>query len=165
MAANLGFITHTAKRQAHELTAGSLRNGHTKRGLAYTRRTHKTENGPLRVLDQAPHRKEFQNALFDLFESIVVTLEHLTRILQIANFLGPLLPWHSKEPVEIVTGDSGFRGHWRHSLEALQFGSSLLVSVLGHTRGIDLLFELVVLALLAASQLFLDGLDLFVEVV
>jgi hypothetical protein len=37
--------------------------------------------------------------------------------------------------------------------------------VLGHARGLDALLQLVDLALLAAAQFLLDGLDLFVEVV
>ena len=37
--------------------------------------------------------------------------------------------------------------------------------VLGHAGGFDFLFQLVELALFAAAQLFLDGLDLLVEVV
>ena len=39
------------------------------------------------------------------------------------------------------------------------------MSFLGHASGVDLLLEFVELALFAAAQLLLDGLDLFVEVI
>jgi hypothetical protein len=77
VAANLGLIPHAAERHAHELAAGGLGDGHAQRGLAHAGRPHEAEDGALGVLHQAAHRQEFQDALFDFLEPVVVGFEHL----------------------------------------------------------------------------------------
>ena len=82
-----------------------------------------------------------------------------------AGFLGALLPRHGQQPIDVVAADGGLGRHGRHGLELLQLLDGLLEHVLGHARGFDLLAQLVELALFAAAQFLLDGLDLLVEVV
>ena len=82
-----------------------------------------------------------------------------------ARFFRLLLPRHGQQPVQVVAGDGGLGGHRWHRFELLQLLHRLVHHVLGHAGGLDLLLQLVELALLAAAQLLLDGLDLLVEVV
>ena len=142
-----------------------MADGHRQRGLADARRTDKAEDRPLRVFYQLPHGKEFQDAVLDLLQPIVLFVEHLLRRFDVADFFGPLLPRHGNQPVQVIPADGRFRRHGRHQLQALQFLDSLLVNILGHARGIDLFLQLVSFAFLAAPKLFLDSLQLFVEVV
>ena len=79
--------------------------------------------------------------------------------------LTSLLPRHRQQPVQVVPGYGRLSRHGRHSFELFQFLNRFIEHVLGHARAVDLLPQLIELALLAAAQFFLDGLDLLVEVV
>src|SRR4029077_6672288 len=72
MAANLGLIANPAKRDAHELATSCAADGHRKRSLADSRRPDETEDRAARILDQLAHRKVLQNALFDLFQPVMI---------------------------------------------------------------------------------------------
>ncbi len=75
------------------------------------------------------------------------------------------IPGHRQQPVQIIAADRGFRRHRRHELQPLQFLDRLFVDFLGHPGRVDLFLQLVDFALFAASQLFLNGLQLFVQVI
>ena len=77
VAADFGFIAHAAERHAHKLAAGGLGDGHAQRSLAHARRPHEAQDGSLGILHQAAHRQEFQDALLDLFQAVMVRFEHL----------------------------------------------------------------------------------------
>src|SRR5882762_78035 len=47
MTANLSFVAHTTKRQAHKLSAGRARNRFTQTSFANSRRANKAENRAL----------------------------------------------------------------------------------------------------------------------
>src|SRR6266404_488841 len=83
----------------------------------------------------------------------------------VANLFRTLLPGHREQPVKIVAAHGGFRGHGRHQFEALELLDGLLVNFLAHAGGVDLLLQLVDFAFFAAAELFLNGLELFVEVI
>ena len=165
MAADFGFIAHAAERHADELAAGGLRDRHAKRSLADARRSDEQQNRTLRILHHAAHGEEFENALFDFFEPVVIGFEHFLGELQLADFLRLLLPRHREQPVEVVARNGGFGRHRRHVFEPLQFGHRLFEPVLRHAGHLDALLQLIDFALLAAAQFLLDGLDLFVEVI
>ena len=165
MAANFGFVAHAAQRQPHELASGRLGDRHSQRGLAHAGRSDETQNRALGILHQPAHGQKFENALFDLLETVVIAFEHLLRERQVANFLRLLLPRHRQQPIQIVARNGRFGRHRRHLLQPLQLRHGLFVRVLGHAGGFDLLLELVELALFAAAQFLLDGLDLLVEVI
>ena len=165
MAADLGLVPHAAERHAHELAAGGLGDGHAQRSLAHAGRSHKAQDRTLGILHQAAHRQEFQDALFDFLQAVVVRFEHLLGEFQVADFLGFLLPRHRQQPVQIIARNGGFGGHGRHIFQPLQFRHGLFLRVLGHAGRLDALFQLVDFALFAAAQFLLDGLDLLVEVI
>ncbi len=165
MAANLGFVAHATQRKADKLAAGGLGDGHAQRGFAHARRSGEAEDRALGVLDQLAHGEEFEDALLDFFEAVVVFVQDLLGVVDGAGFLGALLPRHGEQPVDVIAADGRLGGHGRHGFELLQLLDGLVEHFLGHAGGFDLLAQLVELALFAAAQLFLDGLDLLVEVV
>ena len=161
----LGFVAYAAERHTYELAAGGFGDRHSQRGLADSRRSDEAQDRSLGILDQLPHRQEFQDAVFDLFQTVVIFVQDFFRAADVADFLRPLLPWNSQQPVQIVARDRRLGGHGRHGFELLEFLDGLVADFLGHAGGFDLFLQLVELALLAAAQFFLDGLDLLVEVV
>ena len=72
MAANLGFVAHAAEREAHELAAGGLGDGHAERSFADARRSDEAEDRALGILDQLAHGEEFEDALLDFLQAVVV---------------------------------------------------------------------------------------------
>jgi hypothetical protein len=120
---------------------------------------------PFGILDQLADGEEFEDALLDLFEAVVVGVENFFGVVDGAGFLGALLPRHGEQPVNVIAADGGLGRHGRHGFKLLELLNSLLEHVLGHAGGFDLLAQLVELAFFAAAQFLLDGLDFFVEVV
>ena len=165
MAANLGFVAHAAEREAHELAAGGLGDRHAERSFADARRSGEAENGALGILDELADGEKLEDALLDLFQAVVIFVEHLFGVVDGAGFLGSLLPRHGQQPVDVVAAHGGLGRHGRHGFELLELLDGLVEDFLGHAGGFDLLAQLVELALFAAAQFLLDGLDLFVEVV
>ena len=165
MAANLGLVADAAQREPHELAPRRFGNRHAQRGFAHARRPGETENRTLGILDQLAHGEKLQNALLDFFQAVVVRVQHLLRVVNGARLLRALLPRHGQQPVNVVAADGGFGRHGRHGFQLLQLLDRLVEHFLGHSGGLDLLAQLVELALLAAAQFLLNGLDLFVQVV
>ena len=120
---------------------------------------------PFGILDELADGEEFEDALLDFFQAVVVGVEHFFGVVDGAGFLGALLPRHGEEPVNVVAADGGLGGHGRHGFELLELLDGLVEHFLGHAGGFDLLAQLVELAFFAAAQFLLDGLDLLVEVV
>ena len=167
MAADLGLVAHAAERQAHELAVHGAGDRLGQRGLAHARRARQRQDGRLRLLDERAHGQELEHALLDLLEAVVVFVEHLLGVLEVAALLALLVPRHRDQPVEVVARHGRFGRHRRHRLEPLQLLDGLFVDVLRHPRLIDLLLQIVDLVALfvLAAQFLLDRLHLLVEVV
>src|SRR5580704_1269771 len=165
MAANFRFVANATKRDADEFASGGAADGHCERSLANTWRPEEAENRALGILDELADRQIFEDAIFDFFQAVVVLREDLFGAVDVANFLGALLPWHGQEPIEIIARDGGFGGHWRHHFEPLQLLHGLFLRAFGHAGGFDLLFQLLDFVGFAAAKFLLDGLELFVEVI
>ncbi len=165
MAANLGLVPHAAERQAHELAAGGLGNRHAQRGFAHARRSGEAQNRALGILDELTDGQKFEDALLDLFKAVVILVENLFGELDRARLLRLFLPRHGQQPVNVVAADGRLGRHGRHGLELLQLLNGLVENLLGHAGGFNLLLQLVELALFAAAQFLLNGLDLLVEVI
>src|SRR5205809_539085 len=166
VAPNFRFVPYAAQRQPDKFPSGRVRDRPSQRSLAHAWRPDKAQDGPLRFLDQTAHRQEFQYALFDLFQTVMVFLEDLRGVFHVPDLARLLVPGHCQQPVQVRSRYGGFCRHGRHHLEALNFFHRLLVRVLGHLGGFDLLLQLIQLGLLVfAPQLLLDRLHLFVEIV
>ena len=75
MTAHFRFVAHAAKRDASEFATESTRNGAAKRSLTGAGRPDKTQDRPLQVLLQAQDRDVFNDAIFHLFEAVVIFVE------------------------------------------------------------------------------------------
>ena len=75
-------------------------------------------------------------------------------------------PWQANQGFNVVANHRGLGRHRRHQLELLELGFSLLERIFGQLGRRDFLFKLFnVRAFFALTQLFLNGLDLLVQVV
>ncbi len=168
VAADLRFVAHATQGEPDEFPAGRPGDALGQGGLADTRRADEAEDGSLlHVPHEAAHGEEFQNPLLDLLQAIVIVVENLLRPVDVPVLAVLLVPRHRQEPFQVVPRDGRLGGDGRHDLEALELLNGLLVGLLRHLRGFDLLLELLdfVAAIVLASQLLLDRLHLLVEVV
>ncbi len=165
MAANFSLIAHAAEGYAHEFTSRGAADGHRERSLADAWRPEEAENRALGILYQLANGEIFEDAVFDLVQAVMIFGENHFGALDVANFLRALLPGHRQQPVQIVARYGGFGGHRRHHFQPLQFLHGLFLRPFGHAGSFDLLFQLLDFVGFAAAQFFLNGLQLFVEVV
>ena len=167
MAANFSFIPHTAQRHAHKLTPGRLGNRLTKRGLADARRADKAQDGPGQLIGALLHSQIFDNALLDLFKSVMVRVEHGLRGGQILLDLGALAPRQRQQPIQIIAHNGGFGRHGRHGAQLFQLRSCLVTGLFGKLGVLNAGLQLshIVFAVLAVAQLFLDRLHLLIEII
>ena len=140
VAADLGLVTHAAERQAHELAVHGARDRLGQRGLADARRARRSVRMvAFGFFTSGADGEELEDALLDLLQPVVVLVEDLLGVLEIAVLLGLLVPRHRDQPVEVVARHGRFGRHRRHRLEALELLDGLLLGVLRHARLVDLL--------------------------
>src|SRR4029077_11018642 len=108
MAADFRFVADAAERDADEFASGGATDGHRERSLADAWRPEEAENRALGILHELADRQIFEDAIFDLFQAVVILRKNFFGAVDVANFLGALLPGHGQEPVEIIARDGGF---------------------------------------------------------
>jgi hypothetical protein len=80
VAAKLRLVAHAAQREPLELAAEGACDGAAQGCLADARRADEAEDGALRVAAQLDDGEEFEDALLDLFEAVVVLVEYAPRL-------------------------------------------------------------------------------------
>src|SRR5205807_4847073 len=101
-------------------------------GFADARRPDEAQYGaaPLRV--QFAHREEFENALLDLLESVMILIENGTSPIHVEVLGIDLRPRHGNEPIEVGARHRIFGRPFGHALEARQFAQPLFLGLRGH---------------------------------
>src|SRR5215469_17834836 len=167
MPTDFGFVTYATQRHPHEIPASSARDRFAERGLADTRGADEAKDRPLHLFHALLYGEVFKDALLDLFEPEMVSVEHLFRALDVAFDLGPVLPRHRQQPVEIIPHHRRLGRHRAHAAKLLQFGERLVARLLGELRLVDAILEFshLVAAVLPLSKLLLNRLELLVQVV
>ena len=92
MAANLRFVTHPAQRLAHELAASGAGDRFAEAGLADTRRADEAQDRAFQLVGPRLNREIFDDPFLDLLKRIVVIVEHLLRIFDVAVELALFVP-------------------------------------------------------------------------
>ena len=137
------------------------------RGLADARRSNEAQDRATQLVDPLLDSEILDDALLDLLQAKVVLVQHLLGAGDVLDDLGPLLPRHLDQPVDVIADNSRFGGHRRHHLELVQLARGLLACLFRHAGLGDLLLELgdLVAALVHLAELFLNGLHLLIQVV
>ena len=167
MAANLGLVVHAAQRNALELAAQRAGNRPAEAGFAHAGRPDEAQNRPLHVGLQFAHAQVIQNPVLHLFQLVVVLVQNLLGHVDVDLRSRALGPGQDGQPLDVVARERVVGGHGRHAREARELFHGLFLHVLGHPRLIDLLAQLLdlALALVLLAQLLLDGLELLAQVV
>ena len=139
MAANLGLVVDAAEREPHKFAASRFGDRHSQRSFAHARRPCETKDRALGIFHELTHGEKLKNALLDLFQAVVVCVQHLFRVLDGAGLFRALLPRHRQQPVDVVAAHGGFGRHGRHGFEFFEFLNSLVQNLFGHARGFNLL--------------------------
>src|SRR5580698_2604902 len=105
MATDFSLVAHAAQGHADKLAAGGFRNRHAERGFADARRSDEAEDRAFRIFYELADGQEFEDAVFDFFEAVMIFVEDFFGAVDGARFLGLLLPRHGEEPVEVIARD------------------------------------------------------------
>ena len=77
MTADLRLVTHAAERDTAALSADRVADADGDGRLAHAGRADQTDDLPLSLIAELSHRELFDNALLDLFETVVVAVKLL----------------------------------------------------------------------------------------
>ena len=80
MAADLGLIMHAAKAHAGKVAVHAGGNGARNGGFADTRRADQADDLALDIRIELADGQNFQNALLDLFQTVMVMVQHLAGV-------------------------------------------------------------------------------------
>ena len=167
VAPDLGLVAHAAKAHAHELAARRAGDRLAERGLADAGRPDQAKDRAFQHVGAVLHREILDDAVLDLLEPVMILVEDLLRLVEVALDLALDAPRDRQQPVEIVAHDGGLGRHRAHLAELLQLAERLLAGFLRQLGLLDLLLDLgeIVAALLAVAELLLDRLHLLVQVI
>ena len=135
--ADLGLVAHAAHADADELAAHRPGDALAQAGLAHARRPDEAEDGAgdlgLELLDG----QELEDAVLDVFQVVVVLVEHLAAVRDVQVVGGEDRPGQRHDPVEVGADDAvlgGGRGQLRQPVE---LAAGLLVHLLGQVGLLD----------------------------
>ena len=167
MAADLGLVAHAAQRNADEFAPRGLGDRPTQRGFTHARRANEAQDRTFQLGRTVLHRQVFDDAFLDLFQTIVIGVQHFLGLGQILAGARLHAPRQAQQPVEVVAADRRFGRHRRHRLQLFQLGFGLFTGLLAELGRGDLFFQLgqLVRAILAIAQLLLNGLHLLIQIV
>ena len=156
---------HATQRDAHIFATQRPRDRFAQGGLAHARRAVEAQDGGLHVALEFQHRQVLDDAVFDFLQSVVVLVQHFLGVGQVQVVFGQLAPGQIQHEFDVVVLDAVVR---RGRVVFLQLGH-LLFEDARHV-GRPFLFgraraELGEIFHLVHAQLFLDGLQLVVQVV
>src|SRR5688572_19666156 len=99
MATDFSLVSHTTQREPNEFPFERISDGFPQRSLADSRWADKAQNGGFATWFQLHYSQVLENALLDLFQSVVVSIEDLGGVPNIDFSLGQLAPRQGNEPV------------------------------------------------------------------
>ena len=166
MTADFALVMDAAQSHAHVFTAGGFGNRLAKRGFAHAGRAHQAQNRTFELVHAFLHRQVFQNALFHLFQAIVVGIKHQVGLHNIFANLAFLLPRNVYQRFDIIPHHGRLGRHRRHHAQLFHFAQRFFFRFLAHAGFAHLLFELVELfTLVTLAQLFLNRFYLLVQII
>ena len=166
VAADLGLVMHAAQGQALEMTAQGPGDGAAQRGLAHAWRAGEAEDGALGLGIELAHAEEFQDAVLDLVQTVMVLVQDGLGMGDVQAVAGKLLPRQFHQPVQIGAHHVGLGGVGVHAGQAAQLLVGFLAHLFGQAGLVQGLAQLVQLFFAfggRVAQLVADGLDLFAQ--
>ena len=127
VAADFRFIVHPAHRDAHEFAAQRTRDRFPERSFPHSWRPEEAQDRPLHAGLEFLHREIIENALFHLFQVVVVLVQDGLALRDV-DFLEPrgFRPGQRNHPFQIGARDHVLGRSRSHLREPLQFAVALL---------------------------------------
>ncbi len=167
MAANFGLVVHAAQRDADKLPPKRSRDRLSQRGLSHAWRPNKAQNRTLHRRLQPPHGEKIQNAVFDLFQIVVIRIQNFFRFGDVHFAAGSFRPRQHRQPLDVVPGNRIVRRHGGHARQSAQFFQRFFLDLVRHAGIFDFLpqFFGIARAFILLAQFLLNGLHLLAQVV
>ncbi len=159
MPTDLGLVPNPSKRHADVFSPDGARYGLAETGLADARRADEAEDRrPQLVARELANRDELDDAIFYLLQPVVVLVENVRRLFEVKAILRHVGPWQVRQPLQVGADDPDLRREGMLLLQALDLDKRLLLDIVRHPGGLDLLATLVRQGLFrrAITQLLLD---------
>src|ERR1041384_339014 len=121
MSAKLGFIAHAAQRHALEFAAHRSGDRLSEAGLADAWRANEAEYWCFGFWVELDHRKMLEDSLFDVFQIVVIFIEHGLGVIEIQTLFGRFPPRQIENPLEICSDHVIIRRSRGQPLEAVEF--------------------------------------------
>ena len=156
--ADLGFVADAAQAHADELAAHRPRYRRAQRCLADAGWPHECQDrartiAPYRIqrlgssefsfalCPQFPHSQKFEDALFDILQSIMVFVQDGARVGDIQLVFGARVPRHAADPVQVGADNAIFSRRHRQLGQAVQFALGFFSRFVWHMRFVNKLAE------------------------
>ena len=107
----------------------------------------------------------FDDAVFDLIETIVIFIENFLRFCEVALNTLCFAPRHGEHPINIVAAHIRFGAHRRHFLETRHFFVDLLPGFFRKLGLFDLFAHFSHLVRAVTAELCLNSLHLLIEII
>ena len=163
MAANLGFVVHTAEGDANILATQGFGDAATERGFADTRRTVEADDGRLFFCGEAQRGEMFEYAFLYTLHAEVVAVEHAFGIFHIEIVLGMTSPWEVYHGLQIVEHHVVVGILLVHATQLLEFAVIRGFYLLGERYCLSFVFQVFDVGVGSLTELFLDILYLLGE--
>ncbi len=166
MSADFRFVVHASHRDAHEFAAQRSRNRFSERSFSHSWRPEEAQDRPLHSRLEFLHREIIENALFHLFEVVVILVQNRLALGDV-DFLEPgrFRPGQRDHPFQIGARDHVFGRSRSHFRQPLQFAIAFLAGLGGHSGFFELLAKLVDfgLAVVGFAQFLVNRLELLAQ--
>ena len=101
MTTDFRLVVHTTERHSHILAIESIGNRLSERSFTHSRRAVEADNRRFHVFAQLEHSKVLDDAVFDIFKSVMVFIELVLNLFEVEIILGIYTPREIEESVEI----------------------------------------------------------------
>src|SRR5438876_9994813 len=118
MSADFCFVAHAAETDPNEFSAQSVGNRLTETGFAYARRPKKTEDRAVPMRIEFAHRQIFDQALFHLFQIVMIAIENFLRLVEIKIVLAQFVPGQISDDLDVTDDDRELRTCRRNKIKA-----------------------------------------------
>ena len=119
---------HAAKAHAGKVAVHAGGNGARNGGFADTRRADQADDLALDIRIELADGQNFQNALLDLFQTIVVMVQHLAGVGLVQIVLGKGVPGQADDGIQIAANHADFGLIAGHFAKALAFFQQLFLA-------------------------------------
>mmetsp|Transcript_31669 Transcript_31669/g.72628 ORF Transcript_31669/g.72628 Transcript_31669/m.72628 type:complete len:452 (-) Transcript_31669:766-2121(-) len=167
MASYLRHVRESSHAEPVELASQRLCHSLGYRGLAHPRGTRQTQDLSLDGSAELAHSDELEDDVFDVVQSVVLSVQDLTGPGQVVAFGGGGVPGKFGEPVQVGTGDVELSAVFFQSGEFFQFCFDGTAGFLGNFgkggQFLSVFSQQSVFVVLLHAQFLLDTLELFGE--